>query len=260
MDLSIIIVEYFCLNELKSCLNTIKNKIKGLSYEIIVSSNSCYGQIQQKEIKNELSGIIWISNEDNIGFAKAVNRGIKSSSGKCVLVMNADVRLLGNIISAYNYLMENSWVGMVGPKIIDKAGNLQDSCRKFMNPLEFFIRIIKRSIFKKDVLLDSRFNYNKVQSVDWIIGAFMMAKKEAIVKVSLLDEGYFFYGEDMDWCKRFWNCGYSVAYYPQVVVEYKADRKSILPLLSRNFINKHSLTHLMSYARFLTKYFLPHKK
>jgi len=255
MDLSIIIAEYFSLEELQECLSCIYRNVQGLNYEIVVSSNSCYEKTQQEKLQNEFSHVIWIFNEKNLGFAKAINLGIMKSSGNCVLIMNVDVRLLdNNIIIAYRYLMENPQVGVIGPKIIDNDGNLQDSCRKFMTPTDFFARIIKRAFLRKDVLLNAQFNYNITQPVDWVIGAFMMVKRDAIEKVGLLDEGCFLYVEDMDWCKRFWDCGLKVVYYPNLVVEYKGDRKSILPLISQKFINKYSIYHLKSYLRFLRKH------
>jgi GT2 family glycosyltransferase len=254
MDLSIVIVEYNSLHDLGRCLDSIKRNIQKISYETIVVSNSCYGKSRQEELRRKRPDAVWIFSEKNAGFAGGMNEGIRNSRGNCVCLMNTDVRLLGDVSNAYSYLMKNHNAGMIGPKIIDRGGNLQDSCRKFMTPKELFTRTAKRVFLGKDVLLDADFDYGKIQPVDWVIGAFLMAKREAIERTGLLDEKYFLYVEDMDWCRKFWDCGFRVIYYPELAVEYKGDRKSISPLISQGLINKYSLYHLKSYLRFIRKH------
>ena len=253
-DVSFVIIEYHCLEEVRNCINTIREKCTDISCEILVSSNSCYSHENRTRLLSEFFGVKWIFNKKNLGFSKAVNVGISNASGQAIVILNPDVILYkGSMLYLYKYLVTQSDVGIIGPKIIAKDGNLQDSCRKFMDPLDLFVRIVKRIIFRKDVLLDSQFNYNKIQTVDWVIGAFMIIKRDAIEKIGLLDESYFHYVSDMDWCKKFWNCGFKVVYYPDLVVKYKGDRKSILPLITRKFINKYSISHILSYLRFLRK-------
>ncbi len=254
-DISFVIIEYHCLEDLKKCINSILGKCKDISCQIVISSNSLYSMGKREEILGDIRGVKWIFNEENLGFSRSINVGLSNTSGKSVVVMNPDVKILnGGILSAYKYLMTQPDVGVIGPKIVDKDGNIQDSCRKFMKPSDLFARLLKRLFLKKDVLISSQFNYSKIQSVDWVIGAFMMAKREAIEKVGLLDERFFLYVEDMDWCKRFWDSGLKVVYYPGLVVEYKGDRKSISSLMSWSFINKYFIYHISSYTKYLIKH------
>jgi len=74
------------------------------------------------------------------------------------------------------------------------------------------------------------------------------------------DEKYFLYFEDMDWCKRFWDYGYKVMYFPELVIEYKGDKKSTTPIVSKKWINKYTLYHLKSYLRFLKKHGLTYDR
>lgn len=259
-DISFVIIEYHCIEDVKRCVNSIHEKCKDISYEIIVSSNSTYPPEEQNAILKEFQGVRWIFNKENYGFAKAMNIGISNTSGNSIVIINPDVRLLESLISAYNYLMNNKDVGMIGPKIVDRYENIQDSCRNFVTPEKFFVRVSKRIYSQRDVLLRSNFDYSKIQPVDWVIGAFMMVKRETIKKVGLLDEEYFLYVEDMDWCKRFWDCGLKVVYYPNLVIEYKGDRKSMSPLISRKWANKYTLYHLRSYLRFLRKHGITFKR
>ena len=257
LNISYVIIEYKSIYDVKKCINSIREKSKNLLYEIVVSSNSNYSSENKRSILKKFHGIKWIFNDKNLGFAKAMNIGIYHTSGEIVVITNPDVMIYeGSLQSAYEYLIGHEDVGIIGPKIIDNNGNLEDSCRKFMTPLDWFIRTLKRIIFRKDILLNSRFNYNEIQIVDWVIGAFMIVKRKAMEIVGLLDEEYFLYVEDMDWCKRFWDCGFKVVYYPKLVVKYKGDRKSTLPLIKRCFINKYSIYHFKSYLRFIKKHWI----
>jgi GT2 family glycosyltransferase len=254
IDLSFVIIEYHCLDCVIACLKSIRNACAEISYEVIVSSNSMYNQREQEILAKKIPQVKWVFNNNNKGFAGGMNGGILMSSGKVIVLTNPDVNLSKcDIRKAYDYLMLNKNIGLIGPKILDNQGNIQDSCRKFMDLKEFFRRVYKRVSFGQDVLLNSMFDYTATQPVDWVIGAFMMVKREALAKVGLLDHNYFLYVEDMDWCNRFWKSGFQTVYFPQIEVNYKGDRKSTSALLKKKMFNKYGYYHLKSYLRFLVK-------
>jgi len=255
VDLSIVIIEYFCTDELQLCLENLKDNIHGFTYEVLIASNSAYPEEKQDLLKKDFPKVHWIFNQENLGFAKAINQGVLASHGEVILTVNVDVKLTESIDKAYHYLTEHASVGILGPKIIDQKGNLQDSCRYFMTPSRFFSRLLQRVLFRREVLIDPHFDYTITQPVDWIIGAFMMFPKATIDSVGLLDERYFFYVEDMDWCKRFWQAGYEVIYFPELTVQYKGDRKSLVPLRGEAKMFQYAFYHLRSYFLFLRKYF-----
>jgi len=183
-----------------------------------------------------------------------MNSGILMSSGKVIVLINPDVLISsGNIRKAFDYLISREDVGIIGPRIVDLNGNVQDSCRKFMGLREFINRMFQRVFQRKNILLYDKFDYTLIQPVDWIIGAFMMAKREALSKVGLLDENYFLYVEDMDWCRRFWDSGFKVVYFPEIEVIYTGDRKSTSIIISNRVLNKYVFYHVKSYLRFLWK-------
>ena len=254
VEVSFIVVEYHCLEDILTCVDSIRNACANISYEVIVSSNSSYPSEKRGALRKKLPYVKWIFNENNRGFAGGMNSGILNASGEAIILMNPDVQISkADMRKAFDYLMSHRRVGLMGPKIIDHEGNLQDSCRKFMGPREFLSRIYKRIIWGKDVLLEPHFDYAFVQPVDWIIGAFMMVRRDALAKVGLLDQNYFIYVEDMDWCKRLWDNGFQVVYYPDIEVTYKGDRKSTSALISKKMFNKYGFYHLKSYLRFLWK-------
>jgi GT2 family glycosyltransferase len=198
--------------------------------------------------------IKWIFNKTNKGFAGGMNSGIIEASGEVIVMMNPDVRFHNdNIQRAFDYLMSNPNVGLIGPKIVDEKGNIQDSCRRFMTPKELLSRTCARVFRAKKVILNQNYDYFSTQTTDWVIGAFMMVRHDALETVGLLDHKYFLYVEDMDWCKRFWDNGFQVVYYPLLEVIYEGDRKSTSPLISKKLFNKYSLRHMRNYLRFLCK-------
>lgn len=255
VDISFVVIEYFCIDELNRCVGSIRSNCSGLSHEIIVSSNSNYLPAERDRLKSQFRDTTWVFNKDNIGFAKAMNAGIKRSSGKVVTIMNPDTQIIGgSVLSAYRSLLLNEDWGSLGPKMVDSNNNLQDTCRGFMTPIGLLTRAALRLFLRNDVILNKDFDYAKTQPVDWVIGAFMMLKRETMDKVGLLDEGYFLYVEDMDWCRRIWNAGFKVVYFPELLVQYKGDRKSVAPLMSKKILNRYSIQHLKSYLRFVRKH------
>jgi len=252
--LSFVIIEYNCLENIYVCVDSILSACKKIPCEIVISSNSVYSQEKQALLQEAMPHIKWVFNKNNKGFASGMNAGIVNTSGEIIVLLNPDLEIAhGSMQKAVDYLMAHQSVGLMGPRVVDQKGNIQDSCRKFMTLKELFLRVYIRIFHGKDVLIAPEFDYTSIQTVDWVIGAFIMVKRNALEQVGLLDPNYFLYVEDMDWCKRFWNHGFQVMYYPLLEVVYKADRKSISVLISKKLFNKHTFYHLKSYLRFLLK-------
>ncbi|NIS70424.1 MAG: glycosyltransferase [Proteobacteria bacterium] len=252
-DISFIIVEYYCIEDLRNCIISIEEKCAEISHEIIVSSNSVYSSQKKAYLLDEFSGVKWIFNGKNEGFAKAANRGIKESSAKYLLLLNPDTRLIDNRISQMlKYGENNPDIGIIGPKLIDINGNVQDSCRPFITPYMFASRVVDRFSHKINEEILDLTDYNRIQCVDWVSGACMFVRRKGIEKVGLMDERYFLYMEDMDWCRRFWKSGFKVVYWPNMVVRHDASRRSSTSI-SRRRINKTAWIHFSSYFKYLLK-------
>jgi len=254
IQVSFVIIEFHCPELVRDCVQAIRDQTANLVHEIIVSSNSEYDEAKRKKIGQDFPGVKWLFNEKNGGFAYAMNSGLEISSGETAVLVNPDAKFMTPILPAFEYLRDRKEVAVLGPKIIDRHGNIQDSCRRFMTPLDLFFRLMQRFLLRKDVLLSANFEYDRAQPVDWVIGACMMLRKTALAEVGLLDEKYFFYVEDMDICRRMWAAGWQVRYFPEWQVEYKGSRKSTVFFIRENLFNRMSLIHLRSYLRFLFKY------
>ena len=260
MDISVILIEFHSLEDVKICVQSFMPNLAGLEFEIIVSSNSCYSAEIQEQIKADEPHVAWIFNDRNVGFAQGVNKGIEQACGKSILVSNVDVEVFTPLAHAYHFLMNDDSVGLIGPQIVDGKGRIQDSCRTFMSPLHCLTRFIKRVWYKKNVLLEPAFDYDMPQSVDWVIGAFMLVKRSAMKRVGMMDEDYFMYVEDMDWCKRFWAQKFKVVYYPSLKIKYEGDRKSTSPFSKKKVLSKYTWFHFISYVRFLVKFGIAPKR
>lgn len=220
--LSIVIIEYHSLEEIELFHNSIMEHFD-YDYELIISSNSLYSLDEQKDILDKYPFARWTFNERNGGFAYGMNEGLKIAKGDVLAIMNPDVKLKSSLKSMTDYLLQHKHVGIIAPKIVDECGVIQDSFRHYITPLGFIMRHIDRIIHK------SKLNVREFEGPvkgEWVIGAFMMCRRDFYEKVGGLSDDYFMYCEDMDWCKRAHLAGYDVVYYPGTTIEYKGTRSA----------------------------------
>lgn len=138
VKLSFVIVEYYSIDEILLCQDAISRNIpREVLYEVIVSSNSVYSKIKQEELVRDYSMLKWIFNEQNGGFAYAMNQGLKVASGDVLVIMNPDVKLGKGVDRMYAYLMQNDSIGVIAPQIKNVQGVIQDSFRRFITPMNF---------------------------------------------------------------------------------------------------------------------------
>lgn len=222
VKLSFIVVEYYSIDEILQCQDALSHNIpKEISYEVIVSSNSCYSKMKQNELTGNYSTLKWVFNNWNGGFAYAMNQGLKEAEGETLVIMNPDVKLGKGFDKMFAYLWQNDSIGVIAPQIKNAHGIVQDSFRQFITPQKFLCRHIRRLMHKESFEIP----INAIL-VDWVIGAFMMMPRRAYEAVNGLDERYFLYCEDMDFCKRMHKQGYSVVYYPKAEIEYEGTRSA----------------------------------
>ena len=220
--ISIVIIEYNSLNEIESFFNSLTGKIAD-DYELIVSSNSLYSSAEQLRVKRKYPFVHWTFNKRNGGFAYGMNEGLKVAKGNILVVMNPDVHFKTSLTNMINYLKTNREIGIIAPKIVDREGVIQDSFRHYITPWGFILRHLIRIKNK------NKLNVEELKiptSGDWVIGAFMMCRRDFYEKVGGLSDDYFMYCEDMDWCKRAHLSGYDVVYFPEATIEYKGTRSA----------------------------------
>lgn len=222
---SIVIVEYKSIEEIQKCVLHITEHLN-IPHEIIISSNSCYDENTRKTLISKQENARWVFNERNGGFAYAMNCGLEQAEGEYLVIMNSDCIINADISPMIEFMKVHPDVGAIAPQIRDEEENIQDTARPFVTLPRFAWRQIRRIMGKKTSILSNKFNYDQVQTVDWLIGAFIMVSRKAYELTQGLDDSFFMYAEDIDWCTRIRIQGLNVVYYPKIQLEYKGTRRA----------------------------------
>ena len=223
--LSVVIIEYHSIQEIKGCVSHLKTHIQ-LPYEIIVSSNSCYDEQQKAQIETHEEHVRWLFNKKNEGFAGGMDEGLRAAKGKYLIIMNSDCLIQSPLDSMISFMDEHPEVGAIAPQITDHQGNIQDTARPYVTLPRYIIRQTKRIIGHKTSILNNKMDYSKIQTVDWVIGAFIMVSRKAYEATNGLDSNYFMYAEDLDWCTRIRQQGFEIVYFPDAKVTFKGSRRA----------------------------------
>jgi len=253
-ELSIIIVNYNVKAFLQNCLLSIKKATEKIDSEIIVVDNaSDDGSIEL--IKKNFEDVILVESPVNLGFSKANNLGLKISQGKYICLINPDTIVEENTFEVMINFMENHPdVGLAGCKILNPDGTFQLACRRsFPTPWVAFTKIIGLSkLFPKSKLF-AKYNLtyldeNQSYEVDAVSGSFMFLRRDVYEKIGGLDETFFMYGEDLDYCYRVKQAGYKVYYvHSTQIIHFKGEstKRSNIDELKhfydamRLFVRKH---------------------
>lgn len=220
MDLSVIIVSYNVKELLIECLKSVNAASKELKSEVFVVDNNSQDNTAG-EIKKKFPDVKLIANRQNLGFSKANNQAIKKASGKYILILNPDTKLVPDtLLKMISFMDKNRDVAVATCRVELANGRLDQDCRRhFPTPWRSFCHFTKLDkVFAGSKIFDGYYiGYLSSQNeheVDACAGAFMMVRKTAIDKVGLFDEDFFFYGEDLDWCWRFKEAGFKIFYTP----------------------------------------------
>lgn len=259
-ELSIIVVHFKNPGLLRLCLSSIKSTIGALEHEIIVV-DSMTGREARDLIKEQFPEVKFLPFQKNIGYGRGVNEGIKIAKGDYLLILNHDIIFNpGAIAGMLKFLKNNKDIGILGPKVLNFNNSHQKTYFRYYTPLTIVLRrtfLGNLNIFKKVLgdFLMLETNPNKIQTPDWIMGSIMMLPRKVIEKVGLMDNRFFMYFEDVDWCRRVWHNGYKVVYYPKVSVYHSLGRGSKLSFGTFDPIfNQKTRWHIKSAIRFFIKY------
>ncbi len=221
-DLSVVIVSWNTADLLRDCLASLLARADGEGLEIIVVDNaSSDGSADM--VQREFPQAHLVRNDHNLGFACATNRGIRTSQGRYVLLLNSDTRTSTGALRALAEFMESHVdAGACGPRLIRPNGEPQPYGFGGDPTPGYLIRRALSRLLLRRALHD--WGTERVQKVDWVSGACVLARRTAIEQVGLLDEAMFMYFEDNDWCLRMRQAGWSVYYDPLVTVVHLGGR------------------------------------
>lgn len=257
--LSIIIVNYKTPALLKLCIKSIlSSSITEKPYELIVIDSATQEESEEL-IRFDFPDIVFLPFEENIGYAKAVNAGIKIAKGDPILILNPDIiATKDSIRKMVEFIENNPRVGILAPQLINFNGTRQDSCFRFYKPSTILYRrtFLKHlPLAKKNLneFLVKDYDHKAPRRVDWIMGSAMMISRTALKKVGPMDERFFMYFEDVDWCRRFWQTGFKVIYFPYAKMYHYHQRSSAAHGILGIF-NKATRIHIHSAIKYFQKY------
>jgi GT2 family glycosyltransferase len=240
-DLSVIIVSWNVRDLLRACLRSILDACPEYSrgadpegapqIEIIVIDNASTDGSPEM-LRTEFPQVQLVANDGNRGFTAANNQGLDLSHGRHLLLLNPDTQVVGDALATMvRHLDEHPTVGALGPQLRYPDGSLQSSRRRFPT---FATALVESTVLQEwwqDNRILRRYYLDgtpddSIQAVDWVVGACLAVRRQAYEQVGGLDEGYFMYSEELDWCRRIVDAGWDVVYLPTATVIHHEGKSS----------------------------------
>jgi len=223
LDVSTVIVNWNTCDILRDCLASLYANTRDVEFEVIVIDNaSSDGSVDM--VKSEFPQVKIIANAENRGFAAANNQGIAATEGRYVLLLNSDTVVLdGAIDKVVAFADTYPKAGITGCRVLNEDKTLQLSCFMFPSVLNvFLLTTYLYKLFPKSKFFGrSRMTWwdgSDIREVDVVTGCFMLVRQEAIKQVGMMDEGFFMYWEETDWCYRFKQAGWKVMFTPDAQI------------------------------------------
>jgi len=231
LELSVTICSWNTLADTRACLASLEKVRQEAAFEVIlVDNNSEDGSADM--VAKEFPWVRLERLPRNLGFTGGQNHAMKLAQAPNVLLLNSDTVVHPNALrTMLDCVAANPEIGILGPKLLNPDGTLQFSCRRFPNPVAaafrntFLGRLFPKNRFTRDYLMQD-WQHDSMREVDWVSGAAMLATQPHLQKVGLLDEEYFMFCEDVDYCFRSWHVGLKVVYLPTAVVTHAIGRST----------------------------------
>ncbi|MEZ4388466.1 MAG: glycosyltransferase family 2 protein [Candidatus Krumholzibacteriia bacterium] len=256
LDLSIVIVHYNTPDDLGRCLQSLRDQAPACDHEVVVVDNASSAP-GLDELQAAFDQVRWVRNPENLGYGRACNQGMALVPARYHLILNPDIVVLPGALDALLAFADTQpRAGIIGPQLLNEDGSIQESCRRFYT---FWTLLLRRTILGK-LLPNSRtvarhlmrdFDHRSVRPVDWVLGGCLLVRREALDRCGPMDDRFFLYFEDVDWCYRMWRCGYEVVYLPDARFVHRHRRASARGAFTRSF-----WLHLTSLIAFYEKWSL----
>ena len=225
IDVSVIIVNYKTSGLISNCINSIIEFTSSLDYEIIVVDNNSEKDFQQKIlggiISKSVSNIHFIALEENLGFGKANNEGLKIAKGRNILFLNPDTLILNNAIKILSdFLDSRSDAGACGGNILDENQIPSFSFRRIYPGIREYLDSLLMSVPSK-ILFGQNLEYNyskKPIKVAFIVGADLMVKYKILEETGPFDSNFFMFFEEIELCRRIKKIGYKIFSVPEALI------------------------------------------
>ena len=211
-SVSVVVVTYNALPFIEQCLQSVAGRDT-----VVVDHGSTDGTLA---LLRERFPDVRVVAQENLGLAAGWNRGIRETSGSFVLILNADAWAVGDGVERLLAFAEGQpKAAVVGPKLLNTDGSLQRSVRGFptlwrLATEYFFLRKLAPRSSALNAFYAGGFDHNRVREAEFVMGSVMFVRRDAIEQVGLLDEDFFLFSEETDWCYRFRQAGWKVLFFP----------------------------------------------
>lgn len=226
MDVSIVIVNWKVKDLLRKCLESVFRETKGVSFEVLVTDNDSHdGSVEM--ILKDFPQVTLLANNRNVGFAAGNNPAMARADGEFVLLLNPDTALKDDAISAMvGWMRKNPHAAILGPRLEGGDGKLQPSVRAFPTLMSQALIMLKlhhvlRGFGPLRGYFADGFDYAKAAAVDQVMGAAFLIRRELMNEIGLLDERFFIWFEEVDYCKRAKDAGFQVWYAPVATIVHR---------------------------------------
>lgn len=245
---------------LARCIRNAVLAIKGLNAEIIVADSET-GEETEMMMREDFPNVRFFPHKKNVGMGALANCGLRKAKGEYVFFINYDSIIDQDaLVSLSLYLEQNPNVGLIAPKVLNFDGSVQNTRFRFYSPLTVFYRrtfLGKLPFAKKHLEQFTMKEYGEddISEPDWIMGSAMMVRRLEAKKLGSFDKRFFMYFEDTDLCRRYWESGKKVVYFPRARVYHFHGKGSSSGGLLRSLLwNKLTWIHIFSAIKYFYKY------
>jgi len=238
--LGIVIVHYNTPEDLARCLRSLQDHAPTCSHEVVVVDNASSApglddlQLRHPDVR-------WLLNTENRGYGRGCNQGLAAVAADYHLILNPDIVVQPGALDALlDFADRHPRAGLIGPQLLNEDGTIQESCRRFYT---FWTLVLRRTplarlarnsrIVQRHLMRD--FDHESVRPVDWVLGGCLLVRREARDRCGPMDERFFLYFEDVDWCYRMWRSGFEVVYFPGARFVHRHRRASARGTFTRSF-------------------------
>lgn len=224
-ELSVLICSWNTRDDLRLCLQSLERVRDEASFEVLVIENNSEDD-SASMVETEFPWVRLARQPKNLGFTGGNNAGLAIHRGRHVLFLNSDTLVHGGALSTLlRHVDSHPEVGVFGPKLLNPDGSLQYSCRRFPHPVAALFRntplgkLFPNNRFTRDYLM-SDWDHSASREVDWVSGAALLIREEALAQVHGFDPDFYMYCEDIDLCWRVREAGFKVQYFPDAVITH----------------------------------------
>lgn len=262
MLLTVAVNSYKNTELLRLCLESIERSVSNIEGKVeVIVADSATEEDTEMLMREEFPHIRFFPNKKNVGFVGLANTCLREARGEYVFLLNYDVSLgERTLVDMLAFMQSHKDVGLAGPKLMNFDGSLQYSCFHYYRLQTILYRRtpLKHFSFAKrhlDWFVMKGRDHTKALDVDWIMGSALFVRSEAVKKVGDMDRRFFMYMEDVDWCRRFWEQGYRVTFFPGAQAYHYYGKGSAKGGVMRSLLfNKLTWIHIASAWKYFWKY------